>query len=99
VPWDAWDEAGPCRRRAGAVIRADRSLLVFPVVAGLGALIAVAAFGGAGAGLYARSAPVMSVFKVALYRFATEDRVVGLFERAQLEAAFPPRGRTGRATV
>jgi len=41
----------------------------------------------------------MSVFKVALYRFATEDRVVGRFERTQLEAAFRPRGRLGRATL
>jgi hypothetical protein len=39
------------------------------------------------------------VFKVALYRFATEDRVVGRFDRAQLEAAFRPWGRMGRATV
>ena len=42
---------------------------------------------------------LMAVFKVALYRFATEDRVVGRFERSQLEAAFRPRGRMGRAAV
>ena len=42
---------------------------------------------------------LMAVFKVALYRFATEDRVVGRFERAQLEAAFQPRGRAARATI
>jgi hypothetical protein len=42
---------------------------------------------------------LMAVFKVALYRFATEDRVVGKFERPQLESAFQPRGRAARATV
>ena len=40
---------------------------------------------------------LMAVFKVALYRFATEDRVVGQFERPQLEPAFRPRGRKARA--
>jgi Family of unknown function (DUF6159) len=34
---------------------------------------------------------LMAVFKVALYRFALEDRVLGQFERGQLEAAFQPR--------
>ena len=42
---------------------------------------------------------LMAVFKVAVYRFATEDRVLGRFEREQLEAAFKPRGRFGRAAV
>ena len=42
---------------------------------------------------------LMAVFKVALYRFATEDRVVGQFERPQLEAAFRPRGRVARAGI
>ena len=42
---------------------------------------------------------LMAVFKVAVYRFATEDRVLGRFEREQLEAAFRPRGRFGRAAV
>ena len=36
---------------------------------------------------------LMAVFKVALYRFATEDRVVGQYDRPQLEAAFAPRRR------
>ena len=42
---------------------------------------------------------LMAVFKVAVYRFATEDRVLGRFQREQLEAAFQPRGRFGRAAV
>ncbi|HEY2635873.1 MAG TPA: DUF6159 family protein [Solirubrobacteraceae bacterium] len=39
------------------------------------------------------------VFKVALYRFATEERVIGGFERHELENAFAPRrrGRRGLA--
>ena len=40
---------------------------------------------------------LMAVFKVALFRFATEDRVVGQFERPLLEQAFRPRGRGARA--
>jgi hypothetical protein len=36
---------------------------------------------------------LMAVFRVALYRFATEDRVLGAFEREELESAFTPRGR------
>lgn len=36
---------------------------------------------------------LMAVFRVALYRFATEDRVLGAFEREELETAFRPRGR------
>lgn len=31
---------------------------------------------------------IMSVFRVALYRFATEDRTLGSFDRGSLEAAF-----------
>jgi hypothetical protein len=34
---------------------------------------------------------IMAVFKVALFRFATEDRVLGGFARPELEAAFAPR--------
>ena len=45
-------------KESWAIVRADRSLLVFPIIAGIGALIAVAAFGGAGAGLYSTSAPL-----------------------------------------
>jgi Family of unknown function (DUF6159) len=36
---------------------------------------------------------LMAVFRVALFRFATEDRVLGAFEREELETAFRPRGR------
>lgn len=36
---------------------------------------------------------LMAVFRVALFRFATEDRVLGSFEREELETAFRPRGR------
>jgi len=36
---------------------------------------------------------LMAVFKVALYRFAVEDRVVGEYDRAQLESAFKTRRR------
>ena len=42
---------------------------------------------------------LMAVFKVALYRFAAEDRVTGPFERTELEAAFAPRGRARAATI
>jgi hypothetical protein len=38
---------------------------------------------------------VATTFKVALYRFATEDRVLGGFEREPLEKAFRPRRRRG----
>ena len=37
-------------------------------------------------------AALMAIFKVALFRFATEDKVLGGYERPQLEAAFVPRG-------
>jgi hypothetical protein len=41
-------------------------------------------------------AALMAIFKVALFRFATEDKVLGQYERPQLEAAFVPRrGRAG----
>jgi hypothetical protein len=36
---------------------------------------------------------LMAIFKVALYRFAAEDRVVGSFSREELETAFRPRRR------
>jgi hypothetical protein len=39
---------------------------------------------------------LMSTFKVALYRFATEDKVLGGFEREPLENAFKPRRRRDR---
>jgi hypothetical protein len=45
-------------KESWTIVKADRSLLVFPLCAGLGALIVVVAFGGAGAGLYETSAPV-----------------------------------------
>jgi hypothetical protein len=51
-------------KESWAIVKADRSLLVFPVVAGIGALIAVAAFGGAGAGLYSTSEPLAIVVGV-----------------------------------
>jgi Family of unknown function (DUF6159) len=34
---------------------------------------------------------IMAVFKVALFRFATEDRVLGGFGRTELETAFRPK--------
>ena len=37
-------------------------------------------------------ATIMAVFKVALFRFATDDRVLGGFERGELEAAFVTKG-------
>jgi len=49
-------------------------------------------------GVVAQSA-LMAVFKVALYRYATEDVVIGPFQREQLEAAFAPRGRRRAAAV
>ncbi len=36
---------------------------------------------------------LMAVFRVALFRFATEDRVLGTYEREELETAFQPRRR------
>ncbi len=44
-------------------------------------------------------AALMAIFKVALFRFATEDRVLGDYERPQLEAAFVPRRRGAAKTV
>ena len=41
---------------------------------------------------------LMAVFKVALFRFATDDRVLGDFERHELETAFRPRGRRRAAS-
>jgi hypothetical protein len=169
-------------KESWAIVKADRSLLAFPVFAGIGALVTVAVFGGAGAGLYSTSAPLAIVIGViGLYlviafsifcivaltscaarslegidtkagegwaaargrlrpisgwaglqlvvgalitaiqavlregagqligssvgglanfaRFATEDRVVGQFERPQLESAFRTRGRAARAAI
>ena len=41
-------------------------------------------------------AALMAIFKVALFRFATEDKVLGSYGRAELEGAFVPRrGRAG----
>ncbi len=40
-------------------------------------------------------AALMAIFKVALFRFATEDKVLGDYDRPQLEAAFVPRRRRG----
>jgi hypothetical protein len=34
-----------------------------------------------------------ATFRVALYRFATEDKVLGGFEREPMQSAFAPRGR------
>ena len=48
-------------KESWAIVKADRSLLVFPVIAGIGALIAVAVFGGAGAGLYSTSATLQKM--------------------------------------
>jgi hypothetical protein len=42
-------------------------------------------------------AALMSTFRVALYRFATEDKVLGGFDREPLENAFRPRRRRGFA--
>ena len=36
---------------------------------------------------------LMAIFKVALERFATEDRVLGHYSRDELEQAFTPRRR------
>jgi Family of unknown function (DUF6159) len=36
---------------------------------------------------------ITATFRVALYRFATEDKVLGGFEREPLESAFAPRAR------
>lgn len=41
-------------------------------------------------------ATISTVFRVALYRFATQDAVLGPFDRAELEHAFAPR-RSGIA--
>jgi uncharacterized protein DUF6159 len=40
---------------------------------------------------------VSAIFRVALYRFATEGAVVGGFDQQQLEGAFARRGRRGRS--
>ena len=84
-------------------------LVVLPAGAALVALGPARPLGGAAAVLIVGAAvflvgavvqnTLMAVFKVALYRFATEDRVVGGSSVQQLEAAFRPRGRLGRAAV
>jgi hypothetical protein len=40
---------------------------------------------------------LMAIFKVALYRFATEDRVLAEYAREELETAFRPKRRRGLA--
>lgn len=40
-----------------------------------------------------------AIFRVALYRFATENRVVGGFDQTQLEGAFRPRRSRRRAAI
>ena len=51
-------------KESWAVVKGDRSLLVFPVIAGLGTLILVAAFGGAALGVLPSSTPVAIVLGV-----------------------------------
>jgi hypothetical protein len=36
---------------------------------------------------------IMSVFRVALFRFATDGVAIGGFEQSELEAAFTPKDR------
>ena len=48
-------------KESWAVVKGDRSLLVFPIVAGLGTLILVAAFGGAALGVLESSTPLAIV--------------------------------------
>lgn len=36
---------------------------------------------------------IMSVFRVALFRFATDGVAIGGFEQSELEAAFTPKRR------
>jgi len=38
---------------------------------------------------------ISSVFRVTLYRYATEGKVLGGFDAEHLEAAFTPRKRSG----
>ncbi len=54
-----------------------------------GALIAVAVIVLVGAAILSSTLGV--IFRVALFRFATEDRVVGGFEQTALEGAFQPK--------
>jgi hypothetical protein len=39
---------------------------------------------------------VNAIFRVALYRFATEGATVGGFDAAEMQAAFAPRRRRGQ---
>ena len=51
-------------KESWAVVKGDRSLLVFPVIAGLGTLILVAAFGGAALACWSRAPPLAIVLGV-----------------------------------
>ena len=57
--------------------------------AGGGALIAVGVVFIIAAGLF--QATISAVFRVALFRFATQDEVTGGFTREQLAGAFAPK--------
>lgn len=75
-------------------------LIALGIAAG-GATAAGVALIALGVALLATAAVVGStlnaIFRVALYRFASEDRVVGGFDRELLQTAFQPRrGRRGR---
>jgi len=59
-----------------------------------GALIAIAVIVFVGAAIVSSTLSV--IFRVALYRFATEDRVVGGFDQTALEGAFQPKKRGRR---
>jgi hypothetical protein len=58
------------------------------------ALIALAVLVLAGAAILSSTLSV--IFRVALFRYATEQRVVGGYDSAALEGAFRPRGRGRR---
>ena len=77
---------------AAAVIAVGVAAVSKTAVVG-GLLIAIGVV-AAIVGIVVQSA-VATTFKVALYRFATEDRVLGGFEREPLEKAFRPRRRRG----
>ncbi len=88
-------------------------LILLVVLLPLGALVAggaalVKTEPGAAAGLWAIAALILfaamllgstltAVFRVALYRYATEGRAAGGFGEAALASAFRPKGRRGRA--
>jgi hypothetical protein len=77
---------------AAAVIAAG--VAVASKTAALGGLLIAIGVVVAVVGIVVQSA-VATTFKVALYRFATEDKVLGGFEREPLEKAFRPRRRRG----